>query len=322
MLLFAAGACGGNGGTTPAATGSSQTPAQITTIQASPSAAAAATEGETGPSGGKIAFVTFRDGDQEVYIMNADGSDERNLTQSHTSDDFDPDLSADGKQLVFVSNRLGVPQAFAMNVDGSGLHQVTTHAAQAPHWSRDGKQIVYSLGGSVAVVNADGTGDKVVLQVDDASSAEPCRAGAFPGGWSPDDSQITYYSASINLQDGQVCTINADGSNIKVIVADPGAFDVEPVWSPDGKDIVYRAITDGVMDIWTVNLETGEGTNVTHDPELDVEPDWSPDGQRIVFASLKSGKPNFDIYVISRDGGEETRLTDADAKDAYPGWAP
>ncbi len=254
--------------------------------------------------------------------MNDDGSGQRNLTQSHSSDDYDPDLSTDGKQLVFVSNRLGVPQAFVLNVDGSGLRQLTTSGAQAPHWSRDGRQIAYSAGGDVDVINADGTGNRVVLHVDDVSGAEPCRAGAFPGGWSPDDSQITYYSASIALQDGQVCTINTDGSNLKVIVADPGAFDVEPVWSPDGKDILYRAITDGVMDIWTVNLETGKRTNVTHDPELDVEPDWSPDGQRIVFASLKSGRPNFDLYAIPRDGGEETRLTDADAKDAYPSWAP
>lgn len=320
VLVVAAGCGGGGNGETPGPSGPSGTAAASGTAQAS-ATAVASTAGQPEPEGGKIAFVTFRDGDQEVYVMNVDGSDQRNLTQSPGSDDYDPDLSQDGQELAFVSNRSGVPYVFVMNVDGSGLRQVTPGGGLAPHWSRDGQKIAYSLGGSIAVINADGSGNRVIMQAEDESEAAPCRAGSFPGSWSPDDSEITYYAASIAGQEGQVCTVKADGSDIRVLVADPGAFDVEPMWSPDGKDIVYRAITDGVHDIWTVNVETEQRSNLTNDPELDVEPDWSPDGQWIVFASLQPGKPNFDIYIMPREGGPERRLTEADAKDAYPTWA-
>jgi TolB protein len=325
VALAAAAGCGGSGegggGTPVPSEGPSGTAAASGTAHASATASASAgRQGE--PPGGKIAFVTFRDGDQEVYLMNVDGSGQRNLTQSPGSDDYDPDLSRDGQQLAFVSNRLGVPQVFVMNVDGAGLRQVTAGGGLAPHWSSDGQKIAYSLGGAIAVINADGSGNRVIMPAEDESKAGPCRAGSFPGSWSPDDSEITYYAASIARQEGQVCTVKADGSDIRVLVAGPGAFDVEPMWSPDGKDIVYRAITNGVHDIWTVNVETGKRTNVTNDPDLDVEPDWSPDGQWIVFASLKTGKPNFDIYIMPREGGQERRLTEADAKDAYPTWAP
>lgn len=316
VLVVAAG-CGGSETDGPVSP-SDTTPDGSTRVSATPDAVGPV-QGEV--PGGKIAFVTFRDGDQEVYIMNADGSEQQNLTQSPGSDDYDPDLSADGTRLAFVSNRLGVPQVFVMNVDGSGLRQVTSNGGQAPHWSSDGKRIVFGQGGSIAVINADGSGSRVIMEAEDESDAAPCRSGGFPGGWSPDDSQVTYYSAAISRQEGQVCTVKTDGSGTRVLVADPGAFDVEPKWSPGGKEIVYRAITDGVHDIWAVDVETGERTNITDDPELDVEPGWSPDGQWVVFASLKPGQPNFDIYIMPREGGEQLRLTTADAKDAYPTWS-
>ncbi|MDO8614939.1 MAG: hypothetical protein Q7T33_04285 [Dehalococcoidia bacterium] len=335
-LVFAAAACGGgnggNGGNNgnnagPSATAPSQTPAPTA---ASPAALSPApTAADAGPPGGKIAFVTFRDGDQEVYIMNADGSDERNVTKSPASDDFDPAFSRDGKLLAFVSNRLGVPQVFVMNVDGSGLYQLTRDGGQSPHFSSDGRKMAYSNGGDVVVSNADGTDARVVMQAEGRAEAapalpsgRPCRAGSFPGTWSPDDTEISYYSATTTPPEAQLCTVKADGSDIRVLVADAGAYDVEPMWSPDGQDILYRAIIDGVHDIWIVNVASGQRTNVTNSPELDVEPDWSPDGRWVVFAALQSGMPNFDIYITPREGGEQIRLTEADAKDAHPSWAP
>ena len=83
-------------------------------------------------SGGKIAFVSFRDGNQEIYAMNADGSDQRNLT-NHPADDFDPDWAPDGTRLAFISNRHGQPQIYVMDGSGSNLRQLTwTAAASAP----------------------------------------------------------------------------------------------------------------------------------------------------------------------------------------------
>ena len=81
---------------------------------------------------GKIAFVAFRDGNQEIYIMNADGSDEQNLT-NHAAADFDPDISDDGSRVAFGSKRYGGAVIYVMNSAGSGLGVVPeSRAALSP----------------------------------------------------------------------------------------------------------------------------------------------------------------------------------------------
>ena len=280
--------------------------------------------GDAGPlPGGKIAFISFRDGDQEIYVINSDGSGERNLTND-PADDFDPSWSPDGSRIAFVSNRTGQPHIYVMDGDGSNVRRVTDESGGGlgPRWSNDGRRIAFTRGGGIAVMDADGSNLEVIMEAEPEATAAECRAGSFPGGWSPDDKTITYYAASVTRQEGQVCTIGADGSDIQVVVAEEGTYQVEPVFSPDGRYILYRAIVDGVHDIWVVDLETGERTNVTNDPDTDIEPNWSPDGKWIVFGALRTGEPNFDLFIMRRDGSDVRRLTDDPAKEAYPTWSP
>ena len=306
-LVLAAAACGGGDGKGPA------TP---------PGAGATSVDGDGASAAGRIAFIAFRDGGQEIYVMNADGSDQHNLTND-PGEDFDPDWSPDGKQIAFASDRTGTAHIYVMDADGANLRQLSgDEGGTSPRWSRDGSRIAFSRAGSIFVMNVDGSGEAVVMEAQMEAEAAACRAGSFPGGWSADDDAIVYYSASLTRGTGQVCTVRADGSGIEMIVGDDENYYVEPVWSPDGSSIVYRSVQGGVHDIWTVDLESGERTNVTADPDLDVEPDWSPDGQRIVFASLRPEAPNFDIFTMRKDGSDVRRLTDDEAKDAYPVWTP
>ena len=120
-------------------------------------------EGE-GESGGKIAFTSKRDGNQEIYVMNADGSDQTRLT-NNPAQDREPCFSPDGIKITFGSERDGNrnQEIYIMNVDGSNPTNLTNHPAQdwAPCFSPDGTKIVFqSLGGfepDIYVMNADGS---------------------------------------------------------------------------------------------------------------------------------------------------------------------
>ena len=240
------------------------------------------------------------------------------------SDDFDPDISEDGSQIAFVSLRTGQPQVYVIGIDGGGLRQLTESrdGAQTPRWSRDGRWIAYSDGGAVAVIAAEGGEATTLGAPDQRASPAPCKSGAFIGGWSPDDRVITYYSATAATNEGQVCTVSADGGEPTVLVSAPGTIAAEPVFSPDGTQMVYRAIVNGQHDIWLLDVATGKQTNVTDDADLDIEPDWSPDGQWIAFGSLRPGAPFFDLYVMRPDGSDVRQVTEDPAKEANPVWGP
>lgn len=273
---------------------------------------------------GRIVFLTFRDDDdREIYSVNVDGSDVKNLTNSPGVDE-NPDVSPDGKHIVWASDRNeGRLYLYVMNIDGKNVRRLTTGPGgdNSPRWSRDGKKVAFARGGEMLVVDAAGGEPKMIFQAGDETTAAPCKSGAFPGGWSPDDSKITYYSASVSRGIGQVCTVTTDGSKIDVLVGEPPVYNVEPTWSADGRHIAFRSIRGNNHDVYVYDFETGQVRRLTDHPGLDIEPNWSPDGEWITFGS---GRDNdfIDIYIMRKDGSDVRRVTDDPAKDSEPVWVP
>jgi TolB protein len=302
-------ACSGGSGTEPVTPGATGSPGNSSAW--------------TGEPEGILAFVSFRGGDQEIFVKDLPDGEETNLTND-PAEDFDPDISEDGSKIAFVSNREGAGQThiYVMDVDGGGLEQITegSGGAQTPRWSRDGTRIAFSLGGAgVAVMDADGGNVRELLRTDATGEPAPCKSGAFVGGWSPDDSDIIYYSP-VGTEEGQLCLLSAEGGEPEVLLDAPGELAAEPVISPDGKSVVYRGIVGGQHDIWLLDIATGERTNITDDADLDIEPDWSPDGQWIAFGSLRPGAPFFDLFIMRPDGTDVRQVTTDPAKEANPVW--
>ena len=284
---------------------------------------------------GRIAYVRLVFGcSPDIYIMDANGDNARQLTDDPALDD-EADLSPDGSKVAFFSGRGGSAQIYVGNVDGSGLKAITPVGSgdTSPRWSSDGSKIAFSRSGSIAVMNPDGSDVRIIMEAQSSGEAEPCRAGSFVGGWSPDGQRIVYYAAIVR-PDGNnsfwICAVNVDGSPPEVLVSEPAdRLHAEPYWSPDGRYIVFRDDRDGNCaqtgetcnyEIYVLDLETGEQTNVTNHPSVDIEPAWSPDGEWIIFASNRDD-PNFDLYVIHPDGtGLQRVLADPNSKDSYPSW--
>jgi len=185
------------------------------------------------PDRSKIAFTSDRDGNGEVYLMDADGSNQVNLT-NHPANDMAPTWSPDGSRFVFTSDRDGDWKVYAMNVDGTGFVSLG-EAGLGLDWSPDGSRIAFwwfhdeRSFSEVYVMNADGTGVFQLADTPDDLDFDPV--------WSPDGSQIAWLGRS----GVGVFTMNADGSN-PVQINTGGAW---PHWSPDGSQISYTCGDQG-----------------------------------------------------------------------------
>ena len=260
---------------------------------------------------GRIAFRSSRDGNSEIYVMNADGSGITRLT-NRPEPNFNPAWSPDGRRIAFTSDRDGNFEIHVMNADGSGITQLTNHPERdwLPAWSPDGRRIAFdsSRDGNrdIHVMNADGSG---ITRLTNRPELDSNPA------WSPDGRRIAFHSS----RDGnwEIYVMNADGSGITRLTNHP-ENDGSPAWSPDGRRIAFRSSRDGNVEIYVMNADGSGITRLTNHPENDGSPAWSPDGRRIAFRSSRDG--NVEIYVMNADGSGLTRLTNNDRDDSFPSW--
>src|SRR5205823_2118086 len=243
---------------------------------------------------GTIAFVSNRDGNYEIYVMNPDGSGVTPLTNTLAPvGHFDPAWSRNGKQIAFASNRDGNYEIYIMNDDGSGVTQLTSTESPvgnfAPAWcghhiawesDRDGPVNIY-------VMNDDGSG--VTRFTDIADDAEPT--------WSPTCQQLAFQSN----RDGpyNIYVMNADGTGVSRLTH-PLALASVPAWPPNGHNrdqIAFASTRDGNNNVYVMNADGSGVTRLTNGVTYySFRPASSPDGQQIAFESNRDAAFNNDIY--------------------------
>jgi TolB protein len=253
----------------------------------------------------RIAFQSNRrDGNNEIYVMNGDGTGLTNLT-NNPADDIEPAWSPDGSRITFWTNQDGNHEIYVMNADGSDQTNVTKNPADdaQPSWSPDGKKIVFTS-------NRDGNYDIFAMNADGSAQTNLTNNPAddeLPD-WSPDGTKIAFAS-----EPGGIRVMNSDGSNPTLLHAGPNAF---PKWSPDGEKIAFWNNEDGNPEVYVMDADGNNAINLTNNPADDVVYGWSSDGTQIAFDSDRGN--NRDIYVINLDGSGLTRLTDDPAYDGAP----
>jgi TolB protein len=237
--------------------------------------------GDWSPDGSQIVFQSSRDGNAEIYKMDADGSNQVNLTNNAgpgaaagpgpsakghfgaRNNDSQPSWSPDGTQIAFQSNRDGNADIHVMNADGTNVTNITPSAPgseSGPRWSPDGQRIAFNS-------NRD--------QVEGE----------------PPNHEI--YTMKADGSDWNRLTFSAYDADDPSVGFDVTGYDLYPAWSPDGTRIVFHSGRNekfrttgqsgikGQWDVYHVDAVNGEGpggdiVQVTDRPYNDERCDWQP----------------------------------------------
>jgi Tol biopolymer transport system component len=267
------------------------------------------------PDGRRIVFLSRRDGDKELYIVNADGSGQRRLTRDAMYLTI-PAWSPDGRKIVFEGRPCcGV---YVVNADGSGQRRLARNG-HAPAWSPDGRRIAFFSDNKIYLMNADGSEHRALTR----RQAEPRDLV-----WSPDGRKFAFLQKR-GCGPGcyDIYVVNSDGSGLRNLTAKLASLGPvfgphDPAWSPDGKKIAFVRLNASLGDpIYVVNADGGGLRNLTPKPVgASAAPAWSPDGRKLTFVSYRNG--NSEVYVMNANGSGQRSLTRNPAFDGDPAWSP
>ena len=256
---------------------------------------------------GTLAFASYRDGESEIYSMNADGAAVTRLTDNEERLSR-PIWSPDAELIAYVvTDEQGNLDIYVMNADGSHQTRLTSELQvdTEPAWGPAGERIAFSsardsffttdeyayervYGFEIYVMDTDGSG-QTNLTNSPAWDTAPA--------WSPDGDQIAFQSN----RDGnrEIYLMESDGSS-QVNLTKHQGDDAAPHWSPNGSKIAFHSDRTGVFNIFVMEADGSELVQLTDSPDWDIEPAWSPYGQHIAFYSKREG--NFEVYVMNADG--------------------
>lgn len=301
----------------------------------------------------QIAFTSDRDGDQDIYVMNVDGSEQTLVTYNDVPD-IGPRWSPDGEKLAFFSG-YGI---LIITPKGEVLNSISYECClvDEPSWAPDSERIAFHS-------TIDGNFESYSVRLDDGEltrlTFNPSFADSCPV-WSPDGKHIAYGQGdggfNVHIMDANgenitptagivpgtraVCPLgkwSPDSThflltwdlinlNIQEPITPTKIVDCgfSPDWSPDGARIVFAgngcSNNSEKSEIYIVNWEGSSLVQLTQNDFYDGQPIWSPDGSQIAFVSERNG--NKEIYVMNANGSEQTNLTQNEADDYLPAWSP
>ena len=234
----------------------------------------------------------------------------RRLTDNPASENR-PYLTRGGK-LRFTRFEGNLPLSFVMNTDGSGVQRDSSiPGLQWGLWSPDEKKVAFyrenDESNSFYLANADGS-NEIKLP--------------FSGGnmdWSMDSTKIVYQTGRPNAD---IFIYSIDTGEVEGVVSGP-AFDCDPTFSQDGKQIAFVSDRDGNFEIYLQNIDGSGLRRLTNHPAHESFPSFSPDGTQIAFNSDREND-SFDVYLINLDGGGLHQLTNQKSNETIsPGsWSP
>ena len=265
----------------------------------------------------QIYFVSSRTGHKEIWVMDYDGANQRQITHLN-SISLSPRISPDGSRLAFSSMTKSGWEILMYSTDLNRLVSFPRFGGTnlSPAWSSDGTKLAFSSSRS---------GDPEIYTVDQ-SGGNLKRVTSFKG---PDvspvwnrktNAQIAWVSGRTGLP--QIYTMEADGTNVQRLT-DQG-YAVSPAWSPNGQFLAFAWIrhygpgAPGASDIYLMDVASKQWVQLTHDGGRNDFPSWSPDGRHLVFQSSRAGGEQ--IWEMLADGSNQKQLTTT-GSNTQPNWS-
>lgn len=260
------------------------------------------------PDRSQIAFASRRGGTWDIWIVNADGSGLRNVTNDAAIDSY-PAWSPDGRLIAYSSERDGDNDVWTVAVAGGAQRRITSTAGYdgEPAWSPAGNRVAYRSAAGIKLVGADGSG--MTTLVDSPASVEESPS------WSPDGTLIAFTSLVVG-QPAAIDVIGVDGTNRRTVPT--GGDASAPSWSPDGAHLAFSSHRSGNADIWLAAIDGSGSVNISNRTDIDVAPDWGQPPRSVDQAGSitfraredldRNGRAEWKLYAVS-PGVEPVRLT-------------
>ena len=264
-----------------------------------------------------IYFVNNRGGSKEIWQMDYDGANEKQLTHLG-SIALSPHVSPDGSRVAFSGVTKEGWQILMYSFDLNRLVNFPHFPGDnySPAWSSDGQNIAFSSSrtGNTEIYSVTSSGGNLRrLTENKGPDVSPT--------WNPKtNAQIAWVSGRTGLP--QIYTMASDGTNATRIT-DQG-YAVSPSWSPNGQFLAFAWVrhygpgAPGASDIYIMDIASKQWAQLTHDGGRNDFPSWSPDGRHIVFQSNRTGK--LQIWTMLADGSEQRQLTKS-GESSQPNWS-
>lgn len=272
--------------------------------------------GVTGLAGSRIVFVSNRTGHKEIWTMDYDGSNQKQLTNYRTLSTM-PSVSPDGAKVAFLSYVRGLPEIVIHSLEtGRRLPFYNQAASMNAHasFTPDGKSVVFSstaAGGyaQIYIANLNGSGLRRLTNVR-AVEVEP-KVNPKTG------ADIVFVSGRSGPQ--QIYRMNMEGAD--VVRLTPGEGEASnPAWHPDGQHIAFawtRGFEPGNFNIFVMDVATGQFVQLTHGAGRNENPSWAPDGRHLSFGR-RVGRTT-QIFSMLADGTQVKQLT-TQGNNEMPVW--